>query len=64
MPIESDQWKLTFDELVETVEHHVRDEENELFPLSKKVLSDSQIQDIERRFKAVHESEMRLLQAQ
>lgn len=63
MPIESDEWKQSFDELVQTVEHHVREEENQLFPMSKKVLSDSQLQELERRFTALHEREVKALQS-
>ena len=60
---QDDAWGRTFDELVQLVEHHVHDEEDKMFPISKKVLSDAQIQEIERRFTALHEREMKALQA-
>lgn len=64
LPMAGEEWGRTFDDLVRLVEHHVEEEENEMFPMSKKVLSDAQLQEIERRFTAMHEREMKALQAQ
>ena len=46
----TDLWESTFSSLVETVEHHVKEEENELFPRAKKVLSSDQLEHMKKRF--------------
>jgi hemerythrin superfamily protein len=46
----SDTWLDVFSTLQATVEHHVKEEENELFPLAQKVIDGDQSKEIEDRF--------------
>lgn len=40
------EWKRLFDELEQSVEHHVQEEENVLFPLAEKLLSHTELRDM------------------
>ncbi|MGH9903532.1 MAG: hemerythrin domain-containing protein [Pyrinomonadaceae bacterium] len=51
-PVESEQWTAKLKVLKENVEHHVEEEEGEMFPKAKEVLSREQIDDITRRIEA------------
>jgi hemerythrin superfamily protein len=55
------EWDETFDELVESVEDHVEDEENELFPRAKQVFSPDDLDAIEERFIRVKEAQLQQL---
>jgi len=46
-----DEWDAKHTVLKELVEHHVEEEEGELFPKAKKVLSKEQIDDLTTKFK-------------
>jgi len=43
---ESDGWADRLDELREDVEHHVEEEESEIFPLAQKLLDPTQLSTI------------------
>jgi hemerythrin-like domain-containing protein len=45
-PADSDDWGDLITELRENVEHHVEEEENEMFPKARTVLSEQQITEI------------------
>lgn len=51
-------WTSVFNKLMTCVQHHVKEEENELFPLAKSVLSSDQVKDIERRFAEAKQAEL------
>ena len=48
----TDEWQAKAKVLRENVEHHVKEEENELFPKSDDVLSDEEIEDLGNRMEA------------
>lgn len=49
MSVEDEEWETILSELKENVEHHVDEEENQMFPKSRQVLSEEQINDITER---------------
>jgi hemerythrin superfamily protein len=49
MPPDDEEWTDTFDELKQTIEHHVDEEENEMFVKARDVLSPQQIEDLGTR---------------
>ncbi len=49
MPIDDEEWNDTLLELKSNVEHHVDEEENEMFERARTVLSQEQIDDIGNR---------------
>jgi hemerythrin superfamily protein len=55
------EWNETFDELVRRVKTHVAMEEDDLFPRARKVLSDKEAKEIERRYLEQHEREKKVL---
>lgn len=50
MAFDSDEWGETFEELVDSVKDHVDVEENDLFPMAKRLLSEAQTHEIEERY--------------
>ncbi|MBY0430008.1 MAG: hemerythrin domain-containing protein [Rhodospirillales bacterium] len=46
IPIDSDEWMDAVRDLKRKVEHHVHEEEDEIFPKARKVLSDSQFEPL------------------
>lgn len=48
-PLEDEEWETILAELKDNVEHHVDEEENEMFTQAREVLSDDQISDITER---------------
>jgi len=51
-------WDETFDELMQSVDDHVQDEENDVFPRAKTVLSNDDLDAIEERFLRAKEAEL------
>jgi len=58
LPTEDDRWLAKFSVLQEFTEHHLEEEEERLFPESRKILSEGQMGDMGMRFK---EEKARLL---
>lgn len=48
-PKETEEWKAKLTVLKENVEHHVEEEEDEMFPSARKVLSKEQIEELGTR---------------
>jgi hypothetical protein len=58
LDVSSEQWDDRFEELVSETEHHVAEEENELFPKAKDALSDDEVESIDTAFKARKAAEL------
>jgi hemerythrin-like domain-containing protein len=54
-----EQWTARFTVLKENVEHHVEEEETEMFPKAKKVLSDEQAEELGTRMEAAKSKELK-----
>jgi hypothetical protein len=52
----TDQWHEKLEALIELVQHHVDEEENEWFPEAAKVITGEEAKDLEGRFLALKES--------
>lgn len=48
-PKDDEQWTAKFTVLKENIEHHVEEEEGEMFPKARKVLSEDEIKDLGER---------------
>ena len=51
-PVGDEEWDALVAELKESVEHHVEEEEGEMFPQAREVLSQAQIDEISQRVEA------------
>ncbi len=51
-PKDTEEWKAKLTVLKENVEHHVEEEETDMFPKTKKVLSEEQIEQLGTRMEA------------
>ena len=49
MPVDTEQWSAKFKVLKENVEHHVEEEEGEMFQKARQVLSEEEINDLGAR---------------
>ena len=56
-PVEDEEWEAILAELKDTVEHHVDEEENEMFTQTREVLNEDQISDITERIQAAKQQE-------
>ena len=54
-----EQWTAKFTVLKESVEHHVEEEEGEMFPKARKVLSEEQAEIIGTRLEAAKQKELK-----
>jgi iron-sulfur cluster repair protein YtfE (RIC family) len=52
------QWDEKLDELKEAIEHHVKEEEEELFPLAKHVLSKEQVAQMAEQFQQIKQQKL------
>ncbi len=57
IPYSSSQWMTKFKTLKDTVEHHVQEEEHEIFDLAKEVISKDELKALDQRFLAEKERE-------
>lgn len=55
LPIHSSGWMLRFRELQRAVEEHVEQEENQVFPRARHILSPEMAEEIDRRYKIERE---------
>jgi hemerythrin superfamily protein len=54
-----EQWTARFTVLKENVEHHVEEEEGEMFPKARKALTDEQAEELGTRLEAAKNTEMK-----
>ena len=54
-----EQWTARFTVLKENVEHHVEEEEGEMFPKARKALSEEQAEELGTRLEAAKKSELK-----
>src|SRR5690606_32483129 len=52
VPFSSDEWLTKFEQLKDTVQHHVDEEESTLFDLAKSVLAKDELKAMDQRFLA------------
>jgi hemerythrin-like domain-containing protein len=52
LPVSEETWTAKLTVLKENVEHHVEEEEGEMFPKAKKVLSEEQVETLGTRMEA------------
>jgi hemerythrin superfamily protein len=52
LEIDTDEWKSTFDQLVEAVSHHAEEEETEIFPKAQDTLGDDTAKSLEEVYSA------------
>jgi iron-sulfur cluster repair protein YtfE (RIC family) len=58
-PKDTEEWKAKLTVLQENVEHHVEEEEDEMFPKARKVLSEEQIEQLGTRMEAAKQQKTR-----
>lgn len=63
MPVDTEQWGAKLKVLQENVEHHVEEEEGEMFSGAKKVLSSEQIEELGARMEAAKREEKKAMAA-
>ena len=56
-PKDDEQWTAKFTVLKENVEHHVEEEEGEMFKLARKVLSEDEINELGERLQAAKQAQ-------
>lgn len=61
MAIDSDEWLKTVEELKGAVEHHVEEEEQEIFPKAERILEAKQVDDLGDRIKEAEAKEKKSL---
>lgn len=59
--VESDAWKQCLESLEECLQHHIDDEENEMFPAAKELIDAEEAVDIERAYVEIKSKIMRRL---
>lgn len=58
MEKDAEQWTARFTVLKENIEHHVEEEENDMFPKARKILSSEEAEILGKRLEAAKESEL------
>jgi hemerythrin superfamily protein len=58
LPPGNEMWHAKANVLKENVEHHIEEEENEMFPKARKVLSEDQLEELGARMEAVKKEAM------
>ncbi len=53
MPVDSEEWTAKLSVLKENVEHHVEEEESEMFPKARKALAKEKIEELGARIEAM-----------
>ena len=59
MPKDSEEWTAKFTVLKENIEHHVEEEEGEMFPKARKVLGESDAETLGERLEAAKAEQMK-----
>ncbi len=57
-PIESDDWGKLFEELVKLVEHHVADEEGDIFPTAQDALGEPRARELDAEYLSAKKAAM------
>lgn len=57
MPVDDERWTAKLTVLKENVEHHVEEEENEMFKDARKVLSDEEVQELGARMETAKQEQ-------
>ncbi len=57
--VEDETWNAKFEVLKELIELHMREEEKDLIPLARKVLSKEQVENLFDEFESLHEYKMK-----
>ena len=60
---DSDQWLIAFGELKHAVEHHVKEEEEEIFPKAKKVIDKAQAVELAKKMDELKASQKKKMAA-
>ncbi len=63
MPVDTEQWGAKLKVLKENVEHHVEEEEGDMFPKSREVLSKEQIEELGTQMEAEKENKKKQMSA-
>ncbi len=63
MPVDTEEWGAKLKVLKENVEHHVEEEEGDMFPKSREVLSKEQIEELGTQMEAEKENKKKQLSA-
>jgi hemerythrin superfamily protein len=53
-------WEMLFEQLVDTVQHHVSEEEGEIFPKAQEVLGSERVEAMDATFEDAHEAQKRM----
>ena len=56
VPEESDQWKAKLKVLKENIEHHIEEEEGEMFKIAKQVFDDTTLEELGQKMEAAKEA--------
>jgi hemerythrin superfamily protein len=52
-PVDSPEWTAKFKVAKENLEHHIEEEEGEMFPMTRKLFSDDELEDMGRRMQEI-----------
>ncbi len=63
LPFDSEQWSSKFDDLQDAIEHHIEDEEGDIFTDAKDVLDQEEIDQMSQSFESEKEKQKQLRKA-